>query len=271
MQTLLLTTTPMSPAPSPALTILFEDDDYVAVDKPAGLLVHKSNIDKHETQFLLQQLRDQIGCYIYPVHRLDKPTSGVIIFGKNPEAVAALKIQMESNEAIKEYLLVCRGYCPEQGVIDHALKPINDFKNKRDKACKKTEEKPAQEAVTHFKRLAVVEVDAQIDRYPKSRFSLVRAHLHTGRKHQIRRHFKHLSHPLIGCPKYGKSVYNHYFAQYFSAPRLLLHAYRLSFRHLATGAHISITAQPSGSFAELLTRFAWDSSLEFLSEPVRLK
>lgn len=242
------------------LTILFEDDFFVAVDKPRGLLVHRSDIDKHETQFLLQQLRDQIGTYVYPVHRLDKPTSGVIVFGKNPEVVAALKLQMEANEATKEYLLVCRGFCPEQGVIDHPLKPISDFKNKRAKG-KPAEEKPAQEAITAYKRLAVVEIDAEIDRYPKSRFSLVKAQLLTGRKHQLRRHFKHLSHPIIGCPRYGKSKYNHYFARYFAAPRLLLHAYRLSFCHPISQQHIVITAAPSGSFASLLERFGWLSQV----------
>lgn len=262
------------------LTILFEDADYVAVDKPEGLLVHKTNIDKHETQFLLQQLRDQIGCFIYPVHRLDKPTSGVIIFGKNPEAVAALKAQMESCTAVKEYLLICRGYCPLAGVIDHALKPINDFKNKRSKLGVKKRhsisshsvevgqagisgeiQKPAQSAVTHFERLATVEIDAQIDRYPQSRFSLVNAKLQTGRKHQIRRHFKHLSHPIIGCPKYGKSNYNHYFAKNFDAARLLLHALRLSFVHPITLQKVVITAKPSGSFLALLNRFNWAQAI----------
>ncbi|WP_082353822.1 pseudouridine synthase [Marinagarivorans algicola] len=265
--TRILTAPPLIPltakaAASIPLTILFEDSKYVAVDKPAGLLVHKSDIDKHETQFLLQQLRDQIGCYLYPIHRLDKPTSGVIIFGKTPEAVAALKKQMESNTAVKEYLLVCRGYCPEQGVINHALKPVSDFKRKRDKlASQSATQKPPQEAVTEFKRLAKIEVAAQIDRYPQSRFSLVSAQLRTGRKHQIRRHFKHLSHPIIGCPKYGKSTYNHYFAQQLLVPRLLLHAYRLSFCHPMSGANLDIVAQPSGSFAALLRRFCWDSAL----------
>lgn len=266
--------------PFAPLTILFEDADYIAVDKPAGLLVHKSNIDKHETQFLLQQLRDQIGCFIYPVHRLDKPTSGVIIFGKNPEAVAALKAQMESCKAKKEYLLICRGYCPLEGIIDHALKPINDFKNKRSKlgvkkmnsesshsaeTCQSNatsnKQKPAQSAITHFKRLATVEIETQIDRYPQSRFSLVNAQLQTGRKHQIRRHFKHLSYPIIGCPKYGKSNYNHYFAKHFSASRLLLHAYRLSFFHPVTLQKIVITAKPSGSFLALLNRFGWAQAI----------
>ena len=250
--------TPFEP---PALNILYEDDSLVAVCKPEGLLVHKSNIDKHETVFLLQQLRDQIGCYIYPVHRLDKPTSGVIIFAKSPEVAAAIKLQMENNCAIKEYLLLCRGYCPESGRIDHPLKPIVDFKNKRGKA---QAQKPAQEAVTDFERLATIEITAAIDKYPTSRFSLVKARLQTGRKHQIRRHFKHLSHPIIGCPKYGKSKYNHYFAQHFGAGRLLLHAYRLVLEHPVTGEKLVFCAHLEGAFLSVVERFGW---LEVIASP----
>lgn len=260
--------------PSEPLVILFEDAYYVAVNKPEGLLVHKSAIDKHETQFLLQQLRDQIGCYVFPIHRLDKPTSGVIIFGKTPEAAATMQQQMEANNAQKVYVLVCRGYCAPSGIIDHPLKPIDDFKSKRKKLKPQAHSdelgidpahgkssKPAQQAVTHFKCLATFELNAAIDRYPNSRFSLVEAQLHTGRKHQIRRHFKHLSHPIIGCPKYGKSKYNHYFAQHLAAPRLMLHAYRLSFVHPFTQAPLTITAKPTGAFAQLLARFAWQHAL----------
>ena len=194
---------------------------------------------------------------------------------------------MEECLATKEYLLICRGYCPAQGIIDHALKPINDFKNKRSKHNVKKvkaapfnstlnsfdvniaqqnalshKQKPAQNAVKHFKQLATIEIDAAIDRYPNSRFSLVNAQLQTGRKHQIRRHFKHISHPIIGCPKYGKSKYNHYFAEHLAAPRLLLHAYCLSFIHPVTQQTIVIKARPSGSFLALLKRFNWVQYIE---------
>ena len=241
----------------PALRILYNDDQLVAVDKPAGLLVHKSNIDKHETRFLLQQLRDQLGCFVYPIHRLDKPTSGVIVFAKQPEIAALIQAQMEVNTATKHYLLVCRGYLKGEGLIDHALKPINDFKHKNKQAL----DKPAQEAKTAYQSLATYELDACIDRYPKSRFSLIKASLLTGRKHQIRRHFKHLSHPIIGCPRYGKSNYNHYFANVLGAPRLLLHAWQLTLEHPISKASLSITAPLSGDFLNLVQRFQWDDVL----------
>jgi len=236
------------------LKILYQDNDLVAVHKPEGLLVHKSNIDKYETQFLLQILRDQIGKHLYPVHRLDKPTSGVIVFGLSSASAANIQAQMESNKAKKDYLLVCRGYCPESGRIDHSLKPIDDFKSKRDKP---KQEKPAQDAITEFKRLDTIELDVEVDRYPASRYSFVLAGLLTGRKHQIRRHFKHISHPIIGCPKYGKSTHNRYFANELDAPRLLLHSYRMTLDHPVSGQALNICSEPSGKFKDLLERFDW--------------
>lgn len=247
-----------SPCTNDTLTILYEDQYLVAVDKPPGLLVHRSNIDRHESRFLLQLLRDQIGTHVFPVHRLDKPTSGVIVFAKTPTMAACLQEQLanrrDTGGARKEYLLVCRGYSPLLGVIDHPLKPITDFKSKGNKI---TRDKPAQDAVTEFERLHTIELNTAIDKYPCSRYSLVKVNLVTGRKHQIRRHFKHLSHPIIGCPKYGKSAHNHYFAEVLAVPRLLLHAYRLTFQHPATAHNIDITAPPSGSFDTLLQRFQW--------------
>ena len=256
-------TAAMPSAHWPALDILYEDDALVAVSKPEGLLVHKSNIDKHETRFLLQALRDQTGCFLYPIHRLDKPTSGVIVFAKSSAIAAIIKQQMETNVASKDYLLICRGFCPAQGVVDHDLKPIDDFKRKRGKShnASPRADKPAQKAITHFKRLNTVEIAAQIDRYPTSRFSLVKARLMTGRKHQLRRHFKHLSHPIIGCPKYGKSNYNHYFADQYGADRLLLHAYQLALDHPVTGRRILVSAPLAGAFNAVVERFGWAECL----------
>lgn len=253
---------------APSLNILYQDEYLVAVDKPAGLLVHRSSIDKHETQFLLQLLRDQIGAHVFPVQRLDKPTSGVIVFAKTPSIAAKLQSALDTNlragaadagSAQKQYLLVCRGYTPLASVIDHPLKPINEFKTKTNS---KTLPKLAQPAVTQFTRLHTIELDVAIDRYACSRYSLVSAQLLSGRKHQLRRHFKHISHPIIGCPKYGKSVHNRYFADVLGVSRLLLHAHRLRFMHPLTQQNLVIEAVPSGDFAALLKRFQWS-----LSEP----
>ncbi len=233
----------------PDLDIIYRDEYFVAVHKPEGLLVHKSNIDKHETVFLLQELRNQIGQHLYPVHRLDKPTSGLILFALTPDIAKILQAQMQDNTASKEYLLVCRGYCEESGEVDHPLKPMEDFKRKSKKV---RDPKPAQDAVTQYRRLQTVELNIEIDKYPTSRYSLVLAKLLTGRKHQLRRHFKHLSHPIIGCPKHGKSPHNSYFAAHLGAPRLLLHSYRMHLHHPVTKEPMTLLAPPQGSFKALL-------------------
>ena len=234
--------------------ILFEDEYLVAAYKPEGWLVHRSAIDRHETRFLLQYLRDQVGCHLYPIHRLDKPTSGVIVFGKSGEVAARVQAQMESDESVKKYIAVCRGYCPEEGVIDYPLPPVADFKHqrKRPKA-----DLPRQPAVTLFHRLDTIELPFEVDRYPTSRYSFVEIQLKTGRRHQIRRHFKHIHHPLIGCPKYGKSTHNRFFAIQFGCHRLLLHAIQLQITHPVTGERLNLVAPPRGEFATLLANFNW--------------
>jgi len=234
--------------------ILYQDEWLIAAYKPEGWLVHRSSIDRHETRFLLQTLRDQVGCHLYPVHRLDKPTSGVIVFAKSGDIAAQLQAQMEGDKTVKQYLAVCRGYCPESGVIDYPLPPVSDFKHQRKRA---KSEQPRQEAVTLFRRLDTVELPYAVDKYPSSRYSLVEIQLKTGRRHQIRRHFKHIHHPLIGCPKYGKSVHNRFFADQFDCNRLLLHAQRLELDHPVSGERLSIQAPPRGSFRALLEALGW--------------
>lgn len=221
--------------------------------KPEGMLVHRSSLAPNETQFLLQILSEQLGQFLYPINRLDRATSGLMLYAFSSEIAHTLHQQLLENVARKNYLLVCRGWCPEEGLIDHALKPIVEFRKKR----KKSPEKPPQEARTEFKRLATVELDAAVDKYPTSRYSLVQASLLTGRRHQIRRHFKHLSHPVIGCPKYGKSTHNRYFSEVLDVPRLLLHSYHMQLQHPRSGETLNLCAEPRGSFAELLRRFDW--------------
>ncbi len=239
---------------SDTLKILYQDQHLVAIDKPEGLLVHRSPIDKHEVRFAVQETRNQIGRHVYPVHRLDKPTSGVLLFALSPEVAAEVQKQFDDQTIIKEYLLVCRGYCPLTGTIDHPLVPKNDFKSKRGKSIPP---KPAQKAVTLYERLATMEIEVEIDRYPTSRYSFVKAQPKTGRKHQIRRHFKHLSNPIIGCPKYGKSKHNNYFSEQLASRRLLLHCAKMALTHPVTGQTISITSELSGSFSSLISNAHW--------------
>ena len=234
------------------LGIIYQDHWLVAIDKPPGLLVHRSVIDKHETRFALQELRNQLGRHVYPVHRLDKPTSGALLFALSPEVAANIQAQFERAQVRKEYLLVCRGHTAESAVIDHPLVPKDDFKKRTKRAPR-----AAQSAITRFERIATLTIDEPVDRYPSSRYSLVRAMPVTGRKHQIRRHFKHISHPVIGCPKYGKSVHNRYFAQRLHINRLLLHCHAMVFTHPITNATVRVTAELSGSFAQLISQQNW--------------
>ncbi|WP_444898558.1 pseudouridine synthase [Microbulbifer sp. VAAC004] len=238
--------------------IIYEDEHLLAAYKPEGWLVHRSEIDRHETRILLQHLRNLSGYHLYPVHRLDKPTSGVIIFGKSSAVAAQLQHQLEGKGSLKKYLAVCRGYCPEQETIDYPLPPVADFKHQRKRP---KSELPRQEAITLFQRLATIELPYEVDRYPTSRYSLVEIQLKTGRRHQIRRHFKHIHHPLIGCPKYGKSSHNHFFSQQFNCGRLLLHAVKLELQHPVSQKLLVLQAEPRGKFMKLLQTFGWSDAL----------
>lgn len=248
------------------MKILFEDEHLVAIDKPAGLLVHRSELDNRETNFALQQLRDLIGTFVYPIHRLDKPTSGVLLFAKHSEAAARVSEQLRSGEVSKSYLAVLRGYSKEEQEIDYPLRKIID---RFGKPSYKSDEE--QECHTSLKRLATMELPISIDKYPTSRYSLVFLQPHTGRRHQLRRHMKHISHPIIGDPKYGKSVHNNYFKEHLQVERLLLASVGLQFSHPYSGEEITITQLPEDSFASLFPLFHFPTEEFILPKRVHHK
>lgn len=235
------------------LSLLYHDEYLVAIHKPSGLLVHRSAIDRHETRFALQMLRDQIGQHVYPVHRLDKPTSGILLFALNSDIARELSQAFTAQQISKEYLAVVRGYTPTSSTIDYALKEKLDKISDK----KSNPNKPPQSAVTHFERLGTIELPFFVDRYPKSRYSLVRAKPETGRKHQLRRHFKHIGHPIIGDAKHGKGVHNRFFQQQFQCHRLLLACDKLAFKHPVSGEIVHLHAPIEGSFEALLKNFGW--------------
>ncbi|WP_329602132.1 tRNA pseudouridine(65) synthase TruC [Sansalvadorimonas verongulae] len=239
------------------LEILYQDEYLVVVNKPSGLLVHRSMIDRYETRFAMQIVRDQMGQHVFPVHRLDKPTSGVLVFALSSEIARKLGEQFQDTGVEKTYLAVVRGVPPEGGLIDHALKEKHD--KITDKKARK--DKPAQEAVSEYRRLATVELPVQIDRYPQSRYSLVEVKPKTGRKHQVRRHMKHIAHPIIGDAKHGKGNHNRYFAKHLNAGRLLLACTSMSFQHPVTGESLHITAPLDSVFSELMVQFGWSDFL----------
>jgi len=229
------------------LTILYRDEHYVAVDKPAGLQVHRSWISEENEEFLLQRLRDQIGQRVYPVHRLDRPTSGVILFALSSMAARAMCGVFESREERKEYLAVVRGYTEEGGRIDYPLQ--------------EEPHKPAQQAVTDYRRLATVELPIPVGRYNTARYSLVAVQPLTGRLRQIRKHFHHIFHPLIGDTSHGEGRHNRLFRERFDCHRLLLHAHRLELRHPYSGERLTIRAPLPVEFERLGEAFGWEAVL----------
>jgi tRNA pseudouridine65 synthase len=165
------------------LEILYRDEHLVIINKPSGLLVHKSPIDKNETEFALQLLRDQIGQYVYPVHRLDKPTSGVLMFALSSEVAKLLSEDFRENRIKKEYMAVVRGYTEYEELIDYDLKVILDKKADKDRRY----DKEPQSAQTYYEQLKTMELPYAVSRYPVARYSLVKLFPKTGRKHQLRR------------------------------------------------------------------------------------
>ncbi len=219
------------------LDIIHRDSRTIAVNKPAGMLVHRSWLDKHETRFAVQTLRDQIGQHVYPVHRLDRPTSGVLLFALDTEAARLLTQQFENKTIEKTYWAIVRGHLPSDGLIDYALKYMPD------KIAEAQTEATLQEAQTTYRCLAQTELPFQSAlRYPTSRYSWAELTPHTGRKHQLRRHMKHIFHPIVGDTNYGDLRQNHAVAEHIGTQRLMLHARSLSFQSIEDGSRMTVQA-----------------------------
>ena len=229
------------------LEILYKDKYIIAVNKPSGLLVHKSMIDKNEIYFAMKMLRDQIGQWVYPVHRLDKPTSGVLLFALDSYTAKLLSQQFQEHTIEKIYVAVVRGYIAEDGFIDYSLSiKLDKIADK-----KSSQDKEPQDAQTAFKRLDIVEVDFAVGRYEKSRYSLVELRPKTGRKHQLRRHMKHLSHHILGDTKYGRGEHNKMVRKEFDIQRLLLHSKSLEFTHPYSFQRLKIEVKEDEIFTRL--------------------
>lgn len=217
------------------LRILHRDDHLIAIDKPPGLLVHRTGLDAGETRFAVQLLRDQIGQPVWPVHRLDKGTSGVLLFALNADTASALGRAFESGQGItKTYHAVVRGWPAAEGLIDHPLKRLPDDM--------RTEREEVQDAQTRFRTLQRYELPLPYGGFPATRCALVELHPLTGRRHQLRRHLKHIAHPIIGDATHGKGPLNRAVAEFLGVQRLWLHANRLALNHPVSGTALVLEA-----------------------------
>jgi tRNA pseudouridine65 synthase len=237
------------------LPILYEDARLIAVHKPAGLLVHRSNLDRHETRFALQLVRDQTGRRVHPVHRLDKGTSGVLVFAFDPEAASALGRAFEAGQVGKRYRAIVRGWPADEGVIDYPLGALDDAYGRGGSTAGNLQ--AAQPAVTRFRTLARAELPHRVDRYPTSRYALLELEPLTGRQHQIRRHLKHIFHPIVGDSTYGVGRHNRLFAALFGVQRLFLCCTRMDFAHPESGAPVTVEAPPADDFAQVARGLGW--------------
>jgi tRNA pseudouridine65 synthase len=225
------------------IDILYQDDHFVAVNKRSGLVVHPTKLAP-DAIAVLPSLRKQMGCYVYPVHRIDRGTSGIVLFGLDSEVASRIGELMRSREVEKTYLALLRGYAEYEGRIDYAIEDT-------------ARENGRQESVTDYWRLSQVEIPYEVGPYQTSRYSLVMAKPLTGRRHQIRKHFAHLSHPVIGDTTYGDGDHNKLFRKAFRVSRLVLMASALEFEHPYTGEPVKVTCPIPKSIRDLFERFGW--------------
>ncbi|MET0934519.1 MAG: pseudouridine synthase [Luteibacter sp.] len=232
------------------LEILYQDDDIVAVNKPANLAVHRSAFVGPDDAFLIDLLREQVEGRLHLAHRLDRATSGVLLVARSSETAAQLGEQFMGRTVQKRYLAVVRGWPdPEAGTIDYPLPGSRDTGPRRD-------------ATTDYRRLGTTEVDIALGRYDRQRYAFVVAEPRTGRFRQIRKHFAHIHHPIVGDSQHGRGDHNRLFKQNFSSHRLLLHAARLEFVHPVDGRPMAIDAGLDETWKALLERFGWTGAYD---------
>ena len=226
----------------PLLEILYQDDHLVAINKPHGLLVHRSPIASDAGEFALQLLRNQLNMRVYPAHRLDRKTGGVLLFALSKEVEKLMQRQFSDNLVDKKYLAIVRGYTDDTGEIDYPLRKENGT---------------LQEAFTCYKTLARAELDIPLGAHPTSRYSLVEANPATGRMHQLRKHFSHISHPIIGDRTHGCNKQNKLFKEKWQLDTMLLHASQLSFQHPVTKTQVHIEAPLQAEYLRMITIMNW--------------
>jgi len=233
------------------MQILFRDEHFVAIDKPSGFHVHPHEVAIHRVdraKVCLYQVRDQLGQKVFPVHRLDAGTCGVLLFALSSTAASKLCALFAERNVQKTYRAVVRGYTQEKGLIDI---PLGE-----------DAQGVALESRTEYERLATKEFAVTVGkRFPTARYSLVEARPLTGRYHQIRRHFTRLSHPLLGDAEHGDSRHNQFFRNQLGIEGLCLMARKIEFIHPWSGEPLKIEAPFSDKWQQIHSIFAWNELL----------
>ncbi|MFQ3577362.1 MAG: pseudouridine synthase [Cytophagales bacterium] len=227
------------------LEIIYQDKHLVAINKPHGLLVQRTKIAEETENFAVQTLRDQMGCHVYPCHRIDRKTSGVLVFALDTETESLMKNIFAEKNLEKFYHCLVRGYFPEYVLLEKPLAKENG---------------KFQDAKTEFFNLFSLELPISVSRYPTSRYSLILAKPHTGRMHQIRRHLAHLRHYIIGDRTHGECKQNNMFRDHFDSNVMMLHAWKLVFEHPITSKKVVLTANWQKDFSTLINKLGIDEN-----------
>ena len=228
------------------LDILFEDEYIICVSKPNNVVVHHAHHSRNvsDEDSLLQLLFNQFGKKFYPIHRLDRKTSGIILLAKETSYVSKFQELFTNNEIQKTYYGIVRGHAPESKIIDSPVKG-------RDANVHK-------EAETLLELVDKITLDIPVKPYDTSRYSLVKLSPKTGRLHQLRIHMNKISHPLIGDPKYGDKNHNTMFIENFNCENLFLHAYSLTFKHPISNKEMILKAKLPNDWNILFEKFNWN-------------
>jgi tRNA pseudouridine65 synthase len=226
----------------PMLEIIYRDEHLIAINKPHGLLVHRSSIAADASEFALQLLRDQIGMKVNPVHRIDRKTGGILLFAFNKEVEIAMQKAFMENQVSKKYLAIVRGHTPDAESIDYPLRKENGT---------------LQDAFTSYTTLKRAELDIALGKHPTSRYSLVEAVPTTGRMHQLRKHLSHIFHPIIGDRTHGCNKQNKLFLEQWEMTTMLLHASQLTFNHPISDDEVMIEAVLQPEFSRVMEIMGW--------------
>ncbi|MHB0755353.1 pseudouridine synthase [Polaribacter sp. M15] len=232
-----------------SLEIIFEDDYLLCLSKPNNVLVHHAYHSRNvaDEASLLQIIKNETDLKVYPIHRLDRKTSGIILLAKEKEYVAKFQ-ELFTNDVIqKTYFGVVRGFSPDVKTIDSPVKG-------RDANVHK-------DALTELKTLANITLDIPVKPYDSSRYSLVQLSPKTGRMHQLRVHMNKISHPLIGDAKYGDKNHDVMYAENFGWQNLFLHAGKLEFTHPFTSEKLILQASFPKNWLALFDEFDWENPL----------